>query len=544
VALTPWETPTKPWAECSAERQAKLRLAWGSGNLTYKLDPSQREIYADIFRSHTTVKSSLERVYVLDIARQSGKDFLMSVIALEQIYRVRKSRRIPYAAPTRDNVHELLIPTFEGIFEDCPPELRPSEIQRNTFRTNSPELTWPWGGRIVLVGVDLHPDWLRGPATHCCLFTEPAFVDQLDEVLEGVLLPQLLTKQDGFTVMGSTPPTTPGHSWSTKWVPRAKAQGMYSMRTIEQCPRLDDEQIRGAIRQYGGRDSVRCRRELFCEHIVDSSAAVVPEWAEAKATIVTEEGFSTPPTYRDTYVSLDPGFAHGSGAIFGYYDFAAGLMMIEGDFWVQGLNSREVAERVKAREWQLWGRPPVRDSRHTEAAAMEQVDRIRSHFYSGLPTARQPVLSWRDKSRKDTTFKRVSDTASILIADLSREHGLVFSPTEKDDTDAATNAMRLKIQNKAYRIHPRCTNLITHLEQATWNRSRTRLAESPGGGHFDCLKALEYLTRNVIWGKNPNPPVQFDPHNYHIPNRDSDTKIALNQALGGSSRRRGRKRGG
>jgi hypothetical protein len=111
----------------------------------------------------------------------------------------------------------------------------------------------------------------------------------------------------------------------------------------------------------------------------------------------------------------------------------------------------------------------------------------------------------------------VSDTDSRLIADMSTEHKIVISPTEKDELSTAINAFRVALQRKRYRIHPRCVNLITHLEQGTWNKSRTRFAESKDGGHFDCLSAGNYFNRNIMWGRNPNPPHVSDRRTHFVP---------------------------
>jgi hypothetical protein len=530
-----WQSPTKPWSLCSPGRQAQLRKAWGAGNLRWKLDPSQALVYDQIYASHKTVNSSFKRIFCMDISRQSGKDFIMSTIAIETCLRRRFPTRIPYFAPTKDNVHELLIPTIEAIFADCPPELLPYEISRGTFRTNSPELNWKWGARIVLVGVDLHPDWLRGPATYAIMGTEPAFIDDFQALMEGVLMPQLLTQQDGFVVLGSTPPVSPGHPWSTKYIPEAKKRGMYARRTILDCPRLSDEQKQAAIEELGGMKATRVQRELFVEHVIESTLAVVPEFQEARKEIVTADGFDSPPEYRDTYVSMDPGFSHATGALFAWYDFAQDLVMIEGDFAVQQLNSLEVSRHIKAREWQLWGRPPKKPDKWTDEAWTVELALIKALFYMDLPALSEPVKSFRDGQTKLTTFRRVSDTDSRLIADLSSDHGIVFSPTEKDEAETALNAWRVKIQNKRYRIHPRCVNLITHLEQATWNKARTKLAESAGGGHFDCIPAGVYLNRNIIWGKNPTAPDSHSRHTHHIPRpswKDTKTGKTLAKVFG------------
>ena len=433
---------------------------------------------------------------------------------------------VPYAAPTRELVHDVLVPIMYQIMADCPPELLPYEMKKGTFRTK-PELNWDHGANIVLAGVDLHQDWLRGTDTQLFLFSEAAFVDNLDEVLNAVLLPQLLTNPSGFAVMGSTPPTTPGHTWSTDVVPMAQARGMYTKRTVYDNKRLSPEQIAGAIASCGGEHTTRFRREYLCEHLIESTLAVIPEFVEAESKIVTTAGFDCPPAYRDTYVAIDPGFAHATGAVFGWYDFKNTSMMIEADICTQKMNSSEVARRIKAREWQLWGREPKKPSRLTDAAWKEELALMRSYFYNDLATPTQPVLTTLSGNPSANTFRRISDTDARLVADLANEHGLVFFATAKDDSEGQINALRIKIQDLKYRIHPRCVHLIAHLKQAVWNKSRTKLAEQRSGGHYDCLPALTYLNRNLVPGHNPFPGANYDRHSHHVPSSSAKTLGAL-----------------
>jgi len=494
-----------------------LRQAWSTGNLRWKLDPNQQAMYDEIYASHKTVESSLERQFFLDVARQSGKDFIMSTIASETAYRHRDMCRIVYAAPTKDRVHRLLVPTLTQVFQDCPPDLLPKEMAAGTWLTNSKELTWPWGAKIELIGVDLHPDWIRGPATFAIMFTECAFVENFDDIMKSVILPQLLTQPDGFVIYGSTPPTSPGHAWSTKYIPRAKQRGMCATRTIDQCPRINKAQRDAAIKELGGPKSTQTRRELYVEHIVESTLAVIPEYADVRNEIFTEEGFENKPRYRDCWVSVDPGFNHATGALFGYIDFDKALVMIEGDFAVRYANSREVARLIFAREWQLWGIKPKKPREFTDQAWKEELEQIRSRFYPNLREPTQPVQSYRSGQLQSGTYRRVSDTESRLIADMSQEHGLVISPTEKDNLDLAVNALRLAIQRMRWRIHPRCVNLDMHLSQGTWNTARTKFAESGDGGHFDCIPAAVYLQRNIQYSRNPNPPYRANPATHFIP---------------------------
>ena len=530
-----WKSPTKDWSACSEKRQEQLYHAWNAGELRWKLDPVQRRAVDDVYAGHAKAKSSMERIHVLEFTRRGGKDFCMSTIAIMEAMRNRRRIRIPYAAPTKENCKDIVIPTFEEIFRDCPPELLPYEIKNNTFRRSAMELNWDWGAQIQLVGVDLHPEWLRGTNTHVGIMTEPGFMDGLEHLMKSILLPQLLTSPDGFIVMGSTPPITPGHYWSTNVVRDAQLRGMYTKATIfDFKERLGEDQINGLIEATGGLKSTQCRRELFCEHVTEATNMVVPEFADVKAQIVTEKGFDKPPQYRDTYVSLDPGFAHATGAVFGYYDYETALFMIEGCFKTQGLNSAEVARRVKAREWQLWGRKPQKPSKLTEAAWAAELEAIRSHFYPNLREPPTPVVTISNGQVYTKTYRRVSDTDSRLIADMANEHDLLFFATEKTDSEAHMNNFRLNVQRLRYRIHPRCVELITDVEQAVWNKARTKIAEGPGGHHYDTLPASVYLNRNILWGRNPFPATMPDPRTHHVPagTATEKTRGALLSAFG------------
>ncbi len=514
-----------PWALCSDERQKALHTVWAAGDLSYKFHPSQKQVVAETIASWKTVDSSLDRVAAWDISRQFGKDFAMATVAISACMRRRKPTRIVYAAPTRDMLKELIVPTIVDVFKDCPPALLPIEIEKGTFERTADTLTWPWGARIVLCGVELHPDRLRGPATYGFVFTECAFVPNLVELTDGVVLPQLLTIPDGWVIMASTPPVTPNHPWTTKYIPEAKARGMYWKRIITDNSRLSKPQIDAAIRVLGGPESTRVRRELYCEHIVDTASVVVPEFSDEN---IIPNDYKRP-VFRDCYTALDPGMIHASGAVGGFYDFEADRLIIDWDFAKPGLNSRAVARSVQAREWQFWGVSPPRRPSWTDQAWQDECKLIEAEFVKGVPVLPSPVLSQRNGQLLPAPYQRFSDTDARLIADLSTEHGLVFTMTQKDDLEAAVNSLRLRIQERRVLFTERCVTAINHVRNATWNKQRTRFAEEPGGaGHFDCLAAMVYLNRSIPWGRNPNPPIWHDPRTHYIPNKPPSSDPTTN----------------
>lgn len=533
-----WESPVIPWELCDGKRQEALRKAWNVGALEYKYHPDQKQVVAETVKSWSKVQTSMERVAAWDISRQWGKDFGMSTLGISCCYKRRKPTRIVYIAPTKEMLKELIVPTIVSVFQDCPPELLPTEIRKGTFERTADSLTWPWGARIVLAGGELHPDRLRGPATYGFLFTECAFVPGLMELMDGVILPQLLTIPDGWVIKASTPPVVPAHPWTVKYIPEAKERGMYWKRVITDNPRLSEAQVQSAIKALGGPESTRVRRELFCEHIVETSAVVVPEFSDEN--IIPDD--YPEPKFLDTFTALDPGMVHATGIVGAFYDFAADRLVIDWDYAKPGLNSRAIARVIRSREWQMWGIVPQRPATMSDDAWAQEKKLIEREFYLGTPIRPAHVMSQRNGRLQPGPFMRYSDTDARLICDLSIEHGLTFNPAQKDDLEAAINSLRLRIQERRIVFKARCVQAINHVRNALWNKQRTKFAEAPGGGHYDCLAALIYLNREFPWGRNPNPPNYYDSRTHHVPKRGNPDDPTSRAVAAAFPRSRGRRR--
>ena len=111
----------------------------------------------------------------------------------------------------------------------------------------------------------------------------------------------------------------------------------------------------------------------------------------------------------------------------------------------------------------------------------------------------------------------------------------MFSPTAKDNKEAAINLLRILIAEEQLVIHPRCEVLRTHLRYAVWNKTKTRFEQSKKHGHYDAVDALIYMVRNVNRYRNPVP----KGHGQNIyeqfisPELDKNTnKEVLEKALG------------
>jgi len=466
-----WVPRNTSWASAPKGLQHDLRILWSNGYLRYKLDPDQKLVYDQIKESFKGCTSSAERWFALDIGRRWGKDRLMCTFALETMQLAPPRARIAYGAPTGDDCVEIIEPIILDMLEDCPPDLRPA------FMASKHRFQWKDGRRIVLVGCDLHPRRLRGPGSVAFFLTEPAFMPNLDAPINSVMAaiePQLVDNPNAYRIYGSTPPETPAHPWTTKYVSQAKITGRYAHRTTYDSPRYTKAQVDGFIKEAGGPTSTRARREYLAEHVVEESLMLIPEWLKVKDECVIE---IERPKYADCYEALDPGWTAYTVELFAYLHFERQEVIIEDEFGEVRANTAKIAERTRAIEAERWG--------------------TWARYVDGKGLCPQP-------------YKRVSDIDQRLIADLWAEHEIRFIPTEKKDTlDTEMAHLRLKIQNLKVRINPRCKILISHLDHGIWNKGRTAFAESAECGHFDAIAALMYLVRNVEFAKNPYPPISY-----------------------------------
>lgn len=457
------------------KREAVKQL-WERAVLWYKLDSTQKELYF-------TFQNSAARTVVWLASRRLGKSFALCVIAIEQCLKFPNSI-VKYVAPQQKMVKTIIRPILREILEDCPEKQRPKYFtQDNVWR-------FPNGSEIQLAGTDSgNAENLRGGNAHLCIVDEAGFCQDLEYLVSSILLPTMITT-NGKIILSSTPPISSDHAF-IDYMNTAKIKGSFVKKTIYDNPRLSKEQIEAYIEEDGGIDHPTVRRELLCEIIIDAQRAVLPEFTEEiqKATIKAWPR----PSHYDCYAAMDIGHNDLTFILFAYYDFKNDKLIIEDEFSINGpeMTTNKVAEAIQIKEKMLWKDP----------------------FGSGF---HEPFL-------------RVSDNNLIMINDLQRLHNLTFVPTDKSDADGALNQVRMMISAKKIIIHPRCKDLISHMQNATWNRSRKSYERAKDDRqrwhHYDAVDALKYLIRNVSWAKNPYPP------GYNIPKGDRYVNKDITEAL-------------
>lgn len=452
-------------------RQQALAELWRRGDLRWKLDKGQKELY-DLYYSN----KYKQMVWLL--ARRSGKTYTLATLAIEQCFR-KPNSIVKFLAPTKVQVDNVLRPIFKKILEDCPDSLKPSYVARQyIYYFNN-------GSEIQLAGTDNgHAEKLRGGDSDIWIIDEAGSCDHLDDIIKDILIPTtLITKGKG--ILASTPPKDPEHDF-IKILERAELEGSAIIKTVYDNPRITTQDIEELIAELGGIHTDACQRELFCKIIKDSTVFVLPEFTEELQDDIVKE-WPRPP-YYESYVGMDLGGKDLTAVIFGYYDFRNDKIVIEDeiimDFRKHGNHLEKLTKLIDEKEEDLY-----------------------TNIYTN--EVRRPTV-------------RVSDLDYIAINEIYKYSGgsIGFQAAKKDDNDSAINNLRLLIGNKKIIINPRCKTLIQHLKNVKWAKNRRTFARSADDGHFDAVDALKYLVRHVRTDKNPYPTnFDFNMKDLYTPNR-------------------------
>lgn len=444
-------------------REARYAL-WRKGNLEWKLDNTQKEILAN-------VRQNTGKVFVINCSRRLGKSYFLTILALEQCLKHPKSI-VKFLQPEQKMIRINIRPIMEEILADCPPEIRPE------FKTHDNIYRFPNKSEIQLAGTDGgNAEKLRGGNADICIIDEAAFVaTELSYIVRSILIPTTMLTR-GKIILSSTSPKLESHDFC-KYMQQAEKNGRLIKKDIFQAlqenkdlpiPRITEEIIAEMIAEYpGGIDDPEFRRE--CMNIIekDEKNSVVPEFNAELEKDVCVDTWPRPPFF-DYYVSMDIGMKDLTVALFAYYDFETGAIIVEDEVVMNGkkMTTNVLADAIKKKEAE--------------------------HFTDMLTgEVRKPYL-------------RVSDNNLILINDLNQLHNLNFIPTDKTNKDQHINRLRMSLSAFQIYINKRCKTLISHLRYAQWDRTRKDYLRTSDGGHADAVDALIYLVRNIDRNKNPYP---------------------------------------
>ncbi len=425
---------------------AKASL-WRQGEwLPLVLDSTQQEMVKAYKESESTF-------YIWLCSRRLGKSHSLWAMSVEAALSQPNSR-ILYLSKTTDNVKEIVNQVAIGVLDSCPAEIMPTlKVGDNKYVFNN-------GSEIRIKGLDTTgPDAIRGVGADLVVLDEFCFMRHLDNLISSVLMPMVI-ERGGRILMGSTPPSTPGHD-SINWINKAKMREAITVKTIYDCPRWSKKQIDQFAEEAGGVDSDTFKLEYLCQIIVNREKAILPSMDDERVDEMVQEILMPSSYLPDRYVSLDIGFRDLTVALFGWWDYDKARLVIQDEVVLEGKEATtdNIAKMIMAKEKELW---------------------------PGLPP---PI--------------RVCDTDPRLIADLRKISNLFFRPTKKDNKEAQINQTNIMINRSQIYLDPKCKTLLTHMRYGVWNEARTQFARTAALGHCDAVDALLYLVRNINRGRDP-----------------------------------------
>lgn len=423
-----------------------LRLAWGQGDLSWKLWPQQEPIYNAI----RSLPKHTEPIVVL-CARQFGKSFLGTLLAVEDCLR-NPGVAVLVVGPTIDQTTAIVNQAMRNIISDAPEGLiRPSKSEGRWYVGKS---------ELVVGGFDQRMASRKRGLTIFRIYIEEVVDSHPDEYLESVrsdLGPMLTHSKDASMIFLSTLPRVPDHPFIVHTIPAAKLKNAFYSYTINDNAQLSETQRRAIIERSGGVESIAFRREYLNEIIRDPTIVVVPPYNEK----LHVADYDLPP-YTNMQTMIDWG---------GVRDKTVALLMT----YEYGSDTDLVWDEAV--------------------------------FEPNTPTSE--IVRGIRKMEAGHTVTRCADAPGQIQVDLSTEHAFQVSAPYKNDWQANVNFMNERYQCGRVIIHPRCKFLRLSLQSGTLNKRRNDFERSEALGHCDALAAHMYGLR-CLNRSNPWPQIQME----------------------------------
>lgn len=537
------------------QRQEDAARLWRAGDLSCYLRPHQIEDYV-AFRKWNVERQTPEHIkwaadigalfdnlWVDECGRRHGKTIKWLITDVEEMLQRRGCRGM-IATPLQSSIGGIVVPLTKRLFADAPREYFPRFV--TTHEGDGMGLYIEATDSFCkLVGLDKHPDKTRGQFLDFCHITEAAFVKDLDGLTTEVIMPQFRFRPWAWMADESSTAKAPDCDFNRVYREDAKLRGTYRKHPIEDNTSLTPDEIEREYRRSGGRNSPRARRELGCEEIRDPDSMIVPEFDEQ--VHVVEPHLWPRPKYALAHVGIDPGTTDPLGLVFMYFDWPRQCIVVEGAWQKANASTGEVVGVMHDFESRFWGsshRAPGECRRELSIA-----DAISVTGDGKVFAAADGGLQYWDNgewSLKPNPYSRISDIANRFILDLNTDYGMNVRKADKGpgSAEADTEHLRTLFEARPLKIvvlrNGHTEPLIMQLRSGMWNTDenghRTDWERSKTLGHCDCLAALKYAVRDVVWTRNPNRPGFVDPSapDHHVPDeiRDRARAQAL-QTFGG-----------
>jgi len=215
----------------SAEELHACQELFRRGDISWLLHPAQAKLL-------DWLELRRRDIAVVCCSRQIGKSFLLLAYAVAYCLSHPK-HTVLYVAPHLQQLDKIVFPRINSIFqwlpEDCVPNCRAGE--RWTFAN---------GAVLRIDGVSVGRGVrIRGDTVHLCIIDEARDIVELETLVASHLSP-MLTTTDGHLgiVMISTPPESPAHAFTDRFVREALQRGDFYSLNYKSNPLLSTRRLR------------------------------------------------------------------------------------------------------------------------------------------------------------------------------------------------------------------------------------------------------------------------------------------------------------
>lgn len=497
TAALPPHTPDALRKTTAALRAQLVADAWAKGDLAYKYDTMQAAIVTrmdatigapgtplvgkstapprDDAEALARIKAIKNLSAFLLMPRGFGKSYMLTVKAFS-VCLATPMQRVLYVCPFAKDAAKL-VNDIANLFVlgDCPEPLR-TKI-RDGWHAGDSEYHFPNGSVLRFAGTNNEGvERLRGPGAHFIVLDEAGSMDLFNNVY--TVTAPVAERWNGRIWMATTPAKTPAHESKAVYEEHA-VKGVAIKYVLTDSTRLSWDEMAQQLLKWKEKPediskilagkmlptTTDALRESWCEWVVDSESAIVPEWRHVRSEVVVKE--RPRPAFFHGITAADMGFVDGTGVLLAFWDWEEAVLVIEDEILARGANSQTTADAIEAAERRVWS-----DTK-----------------FSGGFT--QPK-------------RRVADVNETTRADLRTTHHLAFRIPEKPSFEANLNNMRQMVGAKQVLIHARCVHLLRQLADGVLNKQRTDFARD-SMGHFDLIAALAYLCRDVQTLRHINP---------------------------------------